>query len=443
MKILWVKADKLLPVQNGGNIRTYHVLRYLSARHELTFFSYYGGLPDPDYERELQRQLPGAVAVCTGKRVLSGAERALDYLAHLGAQLPYAVSRFAHAKVQKRLQDWFREQRFDVAVCDFLDAAVNFPGRLNIPSVLFQHNVESEIWRRHAATAGNPAKKMIYRMEFRKMLRYERAVVRKFQHVIAVSANDRSIMMQWVDADRVTVVPTGVDLAQYRPDPASLDPAISDPPTSDPTTSDPNPLAASAPLITFVGAMDWEPNVDAVEYFCSQIWPAIKAEVPQARFRIVGRNPGRRVQKWASNSNSNDDSIEVTGRVPSVVEHLRQSAVIVVPLRIGGGTRLKIYEAMATAKAVVSTTVGAEGLDVHHGRDIVLADDARSFAQAVIMLLRDPELRRRYEKAAAETAARYDWPAVGERFSEVLRSVAAKKSPAARAILARLAEKKA
>ena len=440
MRILWVKADKLLPVQNGGNIRTYHVLRYLSALHELTFFSYYGGTPDPDYERELQRQLPGAVAVCTGKRELSGAARALDYLVHLGAQPPYAVSRFADTKVQKQLQDWFREQRFDVAVCDFLDAAVNFPGRLNIPSVLFQHNVESEIWRRHAATAGNPAKKMIYRMEFRKMLRYERAVVRKFQHVIAVSANDRSIMMQWVDADRVTVVPTGVDLAQYRPDPARLNPA-----TSDPANSGPNPLAASAPLITFVGAMDWEPNVDAVEYFCSEIWPAIKAEVPQARFRIVGRNPGRRVQKWASNSNSNsnDDSIEVTGRVPSVVEHLRQSAVIIVPLRIGGGTRLKIYEAMATAKAVVSTTVGAEGLDVHHGRDIMLADDAPSFAQAVIMLLRDPELRRRYEKAAAETAARYDWPAVGERFSEVLQSVAEKKSPAARAILARLAEKKA
>ena len=431
MRILWVKADKLLPVQNGGNIRTYHVLRYLSARHELTFYSYYGGTPDPDYERELQRQLPGAVAVCTGKRVLAGAARALDYLAHLGAQPPYAVSRFADAKVQKQLQDWFREQRFDVAVCDFLDAAVNFPGRLNIPSVLFQHNVESEIWRRHAATADNPVKKMVYRMEFRKMLRYERAAVRKFQHVISVSANDRSIMMQWVDADRVTVVPTGVDLAQYRPDSTE----------SAPANSDPNPLAPTAPLITFVGAMDWEPNIDAVEYFCAEVWPAIKAEVPRARFRIVGRNPGRRVQRWASHSN--DGSIEVTGRVPSVVEHLRRSAVVVVPLRIGGGTRLKIYEAMATAKAVVSTTVGAEGLDVHHGRDVMLADDARSFAQAVIMLLRDPELRRRYEKAAAETAARYDWPAIGERFSEVLQSVAEKKSLAARALPARLAEKKA
>ena len=326
------------------------------------------------------------------------------------------------AKVRKQLQSWFREQRFDVAVCDFLDAAVNFPGNLSIPSVLFQHNVESEIWRRHAETAGNPAKKIMYRAEFRKMVRYERAAVCKFQHVVAVSENDRALMTKWVDADRVTVVPTGVDLEQYRPD-------IS-----------PSSATNSAPLITFVGAMDWEPNVDGVEYFCGEVWPAIKAEVPRARFRIVGRNPDRRVQKWAAN----DPAIEVTGRVPSVVEHLHQSAVVIVPLRIGGGTRLKIYEAMATAKAVVSTTVGAEGLDIHNGRDIILADDPRSFSQAVVMLLRDPELRSRYAKAAAETAACFDWPVIGERFSSLLESVAEKKSRTVRAIPERMtAEKKA
>jgi glycosyltransferase involved in cell wall biosynthesis len=412
MRILWVKADKLLPVQNGGNIRTYHVLRHLSARHELTFYSYYGGSPDASYERELQQQLPGAVAVCTGKRDLTGVARGLDYLTHLNSEPPYAVSRFASFKVQDQLRSWFREKRFDVAVCDFLDAAVNFPGRLTIPSVLFQHNVESEIWRRHADTAGNPVKKMMYQMEFRKMLRYEQVEVRKFHHVIAVSENDRGLMSQWVDANRITTVPTGVDLGQFRPNSSAAEPA---------------------PIVTFVGAMDWEPNVDGVEYFCSEVWPAIKDDVPEARFRIVGRNPDRRVQKWAS------DSIEVTGRVPSVIEHLQQSAAVIVPLRIGGGTRLKIYEAMATGKAVVSTTVGAEGLDVHPGRDIILADDAKSFAQGVIMLLRDRELRRRYEKAAAATAAHYDWPAIGERFSEILQSVVEKKSVAVGAIPVRTA----
>ena len=229
--------------------------------------------------------------------------------------------------------------------------------------------------------------------------RYEQSRGVKFQHVIAVSENDRSLMTRWVDArSHQPVFPRAVDLSnEFAPDSVSELP--------------PQP----APLVSFVGAMDWEPNVDGVEYFCSEIWPSIKAEVPQARLRIVGRNPVRRVEKWAS------DSIEVTGRVPSVVEHLRQSAVVIVPLRIGGGTRLKIYEAMAAAKAVVSTTIGAEGLDIHNGSDIILADDPRAFSQAVVTLLRDPDQRRRYEQAAAQTAARHDWPAIGERFAECSR----------------------
>src|SRR5205823_7796812 len=137
---------------------------------------------------------------------------------------------------------------------------------------------------------------------------------------------------------------------------------------------------AVKPLVMFVGAMDWEPNVDAVEHFCREIWPSVQAGAPAARFRIVGRNPDRRVQKLESSS------IEVTGRVPSVVDHLREAAVVVVPLRVGGGTRIKIYEAMATGKAVVSTTVGAEGLDVHHGQDIVLSDKPKEFAESVVRL---------------------------------------------------------
>jgi sugar transferase (PEP-CTERM/EpsH1 system associated) len=403
MRILWVKANKLLPVSSGGDIRSYNIARQLAARHELTFLSYYDGPPDAAYEQELKRHFPGAMSVSTGRDGNSTLVRGLDYMSRLPNSAPYAVSRFASTRVQEQLKTWFQERSFDVAVCDFLDAAVNFPVKPGIPTVLFQHNVESEIWRRHADTASNPLRRSMYKMEFSKMLRYEQEIVERYQHVIAVSEHDKSLMMNWVDTSRITVVPTGVDLEQYRPD------------------GSPSP---SEPLVMFVGAMDWEPNIDALEYFCGEIWPLVQAKVPAAKFRIVGRNPDERIQKLASKF------VKVTGTVASVVDHLRQAATVIVPLRIGGGTRLKIYEAMAMGKAVVSTSVGAEGLDVHHGRDIVLADDPENFAQAVIMFLQDRELRSRYERAASELAGQYGWPAIGDKFLHVLEIVAGINRPA-------------
>jgi polysaccharide biosynthesis protein PslH len=397
MRILWVKANKLLPVSSGGDIRSYNIARQLSARHELTFLSYYDGQTDAAYEHELERHFAGAICASTGKKARSGLARGFDYLSRLPKVEPYAVGRFASTGVRKQLETWFQEQRFDVAVCDFLDAAVNFPKKPGVPTVLFQHNVESEIWRRHAEATSNPIRRAMYKMEFAKMLRYEQEIVGRYCHVIAVSEHDKSLMTNWVEASRITVVPTGVDLDQYQP------------------AETPSP---AGPLIMFVGAMDWEPNIDAVEYFCGEIWPLVQSQVATAKFCIVGRNPDRRVQKLAS------QSVEITGTVPSVGGHLRQAATVIVPLRIGGGTRLKIYEAMAMGKAVVSTSVGAEGLDVHHGRDIVLADNPRDFAGAIVMFLEDRELRGRYERAAAELASQYGWPAIGDKFAQVLGAVA-------------------
>ena len=392
MRILWVKANKLLPVHSGGDIRSYNIARQLARTHELTFLSYYDGPSDADYDRQLGEHFPGAVCVATGREQPSTFARGVDYLGRFASPLPYAVGRFACKAVQSRIQQFFNDRTFDVAICDFLDAAVNFPEELSTTSVLFQHNVETEIWRRHAATESNPVKRRIYNVEFKKMLRYERNAVRKFHHVIAVSEHDRSLMESWVEGSRITVVPTGVDLEQYKPDFER----------------------ETSPLVMFVGAMDWEPNIDAMEYFCREIWPAVLAKSAGAKLRIVGRNPGERVRSLAA------PSIEITGRVPSVLEHLRDASVVVVPLRIGGGTRLKIYEAMAAGKAVVSTSIGAEGLDVRHAHDIVLVDSAESFSSAVSNLLEDKAIRARYEKAAAETAARFDWSVIGERFGRTL-----------------------
>ena len=396
MRILWIKANKLLPVSSGGDIRSYHIARRLAQQHQLVFLSYYEGPEDRAYAAELQKHFPGSVAICTGRGSARSLAGAIEYVGSVFHPAPFSVNRFATRAVKNYIQSLFAEKRFDVVVCDFLDAAINIPANVAVPVVLFQHNVESEIWRRHSETESNPVKRAVYKLEFKKMLAYEQSAVRRFQHVIAVSEHDASIMAQWTDRSRITVVPTGVDLGRFQPDWRDK----------------------LEPMTVFIGAMDWEPNVDAVEYFCDQVWAEVLAKVPQAKFRIVGRNPDGRVQKRRS------ASVEVTGSVPSVLEHLHEAAAVVVPLRIGGGTRIKIYEAMAAGKAVVSTSVGAEGLDVHSGRDIILADDPKAFAESVISLLQDAGARERIGRSAAELASHYGWPAIGDKFGSVLEAVA-------------------
>lgn len=394
MRILWVKPGKLLPLDSGGKLRTYNILRHLSTSHNLTYLSYHGGARDLDYEGQLQVQLPGAVTLPTGGWDHS-TPRLLDYARRVTWRAPYAVSRFTDRGVRQRVGEMLGNGRFDVAVCDFLAAALNFPDPLATPTVLFQHNVESALWRRKAELEPRWLDRMVAKFEYAKMRRFEPAQVRRFHHVIAVSEPDRQAMESMVDRSRISVVPTGVDLATFVYDPEAR---------------------PAEPLVVFTGSMDWKPNIDGVEYFCREIWPLVLAEVPLARFQIVGRDPHPRVRQLAS------ASVEVTGTVPSVVDYLRRASVLVIPLRIGGGTRIKIYEGMAMGKATVSTSVGAEGLDVRDGQDIILADEAGAFAAGIVRLLKDESARRQLEAEAAATAKRYDWSVITRQFAGVLEN---------------------
>ena len=396
MRVLWVKAGKLLPVDTGGKIRSYNILRRLSNEHEVTLLSYYGGQRDPSYEAALPEQFPRARTVCTGAVDSDGFRGALDYLYRLPRSAPYSVAKFTHPKVCQAVAERLSSGQFDAAICDFLAPSLNFPEQLAIPCVLFQHNVESSLWQRMAATESHPAKKLSYTFESARMSRYERRTLAKFHHIIAVSEHDRQQMLKMDPDCEITVVPTGVDAQQFQAAP---------------------PSSIKPPRIVFTGSMDWEPNIDAVEYFCAQIWPRILSAYPDAIFQIVGRNPFAKVQRLASKS------VQVTGTVPSVTDYLRDATVVVVPLRIGGGTRLKIYEAMAMGKALVSTSIGAEGLSFQNGRDLLLADDASSFADALLLLLRDGQVRRKLEQAAVQLAAQYDWSVVARQFAEVLQKI--------------------
>jgi glycosyltransferase involved in cell wall biosynthesis len=402
MKILWVKPGKLLPLDTGGKLRTYNILRQLSAKHEVTYLSYYRGCRDQRYEREILEHVPGTVPVHTGDADVAGLQRYLDYARSLPLAVPYAVSRFTSSQVREMLAEWIGQRRFDIAVCDFLVSAPNFPRELATPTVLFQHNVETVLWKRRAQFAATWTDRIIARIEYAKMIRYEPRQLRRFHHVIAVSEQDRQSLSRMTDPSRISVIPTGVDLTKYTYDPE---------------------LQPTSQLVVFIGSMDWEPNIDGVEYFCKDIWPLVLARAPEAHLRIVGRDPDSRVKKLVS------ASVNVTGTVPSVIDHVREAAVLVVPLRVGGGTRIKIYEGMAMGKATVSTSVGAEGLDVHHEHDILLADDPRVFAEYVVRLLHDQGFRRRYEVAAAAAVRQYDWSVISQRFVERLREVIATVTP--------------
>ena len=396
MKILWVKTGKILPLDTGGKLRTYHILRHLSANHDVTYLSYYGGSQDLNYEREISTVLPGAIPFFTGIPTPAGFNRVFDYVRRLPNSAPYSVSRFAAVGVRQMLRKWIPQRNFDMIICDFLAPTPNFPRYLATPCVLFQHNVESVLWKRRVQFESKFVHRMVANIECAKMVRYEARQIRRFHHTFVVSERDREAISTIVEPSRISVIPTGVDLTRYSYDPQSR---------------------PAGPLVVFVGFMDWEPNIDGMEYFCGQIWPRVLERLPDARFRIVGRDPRPSVKKLAS------PSIEVTGTVPSIINHLRDAAVVVVPLRIGSGTRLKIYEGMAMGKAMVSTTVGAEGLDVQHGKDILLADQPEQFADCIVTLLRDENERRRYEVAAAATARQYDWSVIADRFLNEMQRV--------------------
>jgi len=318
VRILWVKAGKLLPVDTGGRVRSYSILKHLARDHDVTLLSYYNGPRDVRYESAIKLDFPGTHTIWTAIPDSNPIAESLYYLRRIFKKTPFAVSKFANPTVRQTVITWLSGGRFDVAVCDFLAASQNFSGSVATPCVLFQHNVETMLWQRLESSEANPAKRLVYRIEVSKMKRYESTTLLQFQHVIAVSDHDKQRMMEMSPACSISVVPTGVDAKNV----TFFEPAMLEP-----------------PKIVFTGSMDWEPNIDGVSYFCKEILPRVQNEFPNVVFQIVGKNPPAKARRLVC------ASVEVTGTVPSVEEYLRNAALVVVPLRIGGGTRLKILEA--------------------------------------------------------------------------------------------------
>lgn len=393
MKLLWVNSSFLHPTNRGGQIRTLEMLRELHRNHEV----HYAALSDP---REPEgparageystRSFPVPFQPVSKRSPAF----ALELAGGLFSPLPLAIGRWRSAELRSTVERLLREERYDAVVCDFLVTAVNCPQLEK--AVLFQHNVETMIWKRHAETATG-AKQRFFRMQERRMRDFEEMAVRKAAHVIAVSEKDAATMRELFGVE-ASAVPTGVNVDYFRP-----------------------PEGKPGEGLVFVGSMDWMPNIDGILWFAKDVLPLIRARRKDLPVIIVGRMPPPEIERLAEA----DPFLKVTGTVPDVRPYLWGAAASIVPLRIGGGTRLKIYEAMAAGTPVISTAIGAEGLDVMDGQTIALADSAGDFAKRCLDLVDDASARERMgTQAMTMVAERYSWKQVTRQFEKLLQPVA-------------------
>jgi sugar transferase (PEP-CTERM/EpsH1 system associated) len=391
MNVLWVKLGGLWPLNTGGRLRSFNLVKELSQRHRVTVLTTHGpgedadGLAEhlPDCEEVLS--LPYALPKHGSTRFAAALMR--SWFSAYPVDLWKARVRALTNEVARRIA----AGSVDICIADFLTATPNVPLGNGVPVVLFEHNVEHVIWQRLSQHEERLWRRMLLQIESSKMRRAEADACRRADLTLAVSDTDRSRLQELAPAANIATIPTGVDTAYFAPDGAP----------------------ASDHSLVFTGSLDWYPNEDAMLYFFGQILPSIRAAVPDATVTVVGRNPGVRLKTAAAET----AGVSLTGTVPDVRPYVRDAAVFVVPLRIGSGTRLKIFEALAMGKAVVSTTVGAEGLGLIPGVHFLQADTPNDFADAVISLTRDPARRNALGKAGRELVERhYSWSAVSRTF---------------------------
>jgi sugar transferase (PEP-CTERM/EpsH1 system associated) len=397
--LLWLKTELLHPVDKGGRIRTYNMLRALKRRHRVTYLTLDNGQAAPDAAEKALEYCHDLVRIPFTEARRGSLRFWMELVANVGSSLPYAISKYRSNAMRRAIEDAVRVHTVDAVVCDFLVPSQNVPDGLPCRTVLFQHNVEAAIWKRHVDVRTNPLSKAYFREQWRRMERFERQECHRFDQVVAVSRADAEVLERDYRLRHVTDIPTGVDVDYFRP-------------------------AGRAPLeprnLVFTGSMDWMPNEDGINWFVTDVLPLIHARLPDVTLTVVGRNPPAAIQALAAR----DVRLRVTGSVPDVRPYMEAAPVFVVPLRVGGGTRLKIFEALAMERALVSTTIGAEGLPLEHGRHALIADSGDEFAGRVIDLLSDPVSATRMGQAGASYVRdRFGWDGVADAFADIVSAL--------------------
>jgi len=413
MRILFLTPQLSYPPHQGTTIRNYNLIANLASRHEIHLLSFVRSQDEIDRATPLHQYCHSIETVLTPRRY--PLKRLLSLFL---SPLPDMALRLPSAQFQTKLAAALRRVLFDVVQIEGIEMV--YPWMLEVGnwkldyrtgrpmsnvkrqasnvkrpiSIFDDHNAEYVLQRRAFETDVRQPKRWIAALysfiQWKKLSRYEAMVCRLADRVVAVSQADKSALQRLVPGLDVTIIPNGVDIEFYNDQPKfghwDLDIGICS--------------------LVFTGKMDFRPNVDAVVWFCQEVLPLVQREVPDVRFYVVGQSPHRRVLRLAG-----DPAVTVTGYVDDVRPYIANACVYVIPLRIGGGTRLKVLEAMAMGKPIVSTSLGCEGFEgLVPGRELLVGDTPAEFAQRVIELLDDAPQRQRLGRAARRfVEERYDW----------------------------------
>lgn len=396
MNILFLSQIIPYPPDAGPKVKTWHVLRYLAGQgHAITLLAF--------VRPEEMAHVQSLHEVCRRVEtvpITRSRLRDVGYL--LKSQLsgrPFLVERDDLAAMRRAVTAALRREPFDVVYCDQLTMTQfvrTLPPGSGARRIFDAHNATWAITERMGANAPLPLRAVLA-LETRRIVRYESAIVRGFEHTLAVTDIDRDALLHAVAATdgaaaaaahaaRIVTVPITIDTERYRPIPR------------------PNP----GPAIMTLGTLHYPPNADGIRWFVDDVLPLVRARIPDATLTIVGKNPPADLLRRAQH----DPAVTVTGYVPSLTPYMAAAGTLVVPVRAGGGMRVRILEAFACAMPVVTTTVGLEGIDAVPGRDVLVADTPADFADAVVRLLQDDALNRRLAAAGrALVTAVYDWQA--------------------------------
>jgi glycosyltransferase involved in cell wall biosynthesis len=407
-RVLFLTQVLPYPLDSGAKIRAYYVLRHLASQHQVTLVSFVRADDRPEYVAHLERFCQAVVTVPMQRSWLRDVRALL--VAGFSGQ-PIIIVRDEIGQMHATLRRLVKERAFDVVHADQTSMAQyalyarsrtpNSASRQTVKLVLDAHNALYRIPERLAAYERNPLKRLLFKREARALAHYESNVYHRFDHIVFVTDQDRQALQ-----GEISNLKSQISNRKSTTIPICVDP-------------EEKPLIERVPTprtIIHLGTMFWPPNVEGTLWFAQEVWPRVVAQVPEATFTVVGKDPPaaiRNVQFAISN-------VEVTGYLADPTPYLRQTAIFIVPLRSGGGMRVKILDAWCWGVPIVSTTIGAEGIAVRDGDNILIADTAEAFAQAVIRLLQEPTLGEWLrENGRRWVEERYNWRQVYARWDEV------------------------